>query len=109
MDKKTTLLPFFISESESIKDILPTSESGTAIQRGILLEQRKLDRTIPVYDEYGLVDEEIIYWHPSADSLDIIERGTELVKKGIGFDIKNTKKSKGRGRLESFLHPTNRK
>lgn len=108
MDKKTILLPFFISHTESINDILPTSEAGTVIRRGILLEKRTLDKSIPVYNEHGLVDEDIIYWHPSADSVDIIERGIELVKKGIGLDIKNTKVDKKKETLKKFLNQANR-
>ena len=108
MDKKTILLPFFISHTESINDILPTSETDTVIRRGVLLEKRKLDKSTPIYNEHGLVVEDIIYWHPSADSIDIIERGIELVKKGIGLDIKNSEVTKRKETLKKFLNQTKR-
>lgn len=88
MKNQCHILPFFIPETSKVK-IEYTDLSGDASTiRGIFCVKKKLDPDVGVRICNKIIKDPIFYWDP-ASSGSVLEKGLELVKKGLGFPLKS--------------------
>ncbi|AFN82758.1 hypothetical protein EROM_031360 [Encephalitozoon romaleae SJ-2008] len=87
MEDQCHILPFFIPETSKVKIEYVDLSGDVSTIRGIFCVKKKLDTDINVHICNKIVKDPIFYWVP-ANSESVLEKGLELVRKGLGFPLK---------------------
>lgn len=87
--KVVRIFPFHTNDGETIEKA-DNSTLDHIILRGIVCEKRSLDGSVRIYDGESAIEAEAFYWHPLTHDTDVIQKGLELIKEGLGFS-KNPK------------------
>lgn len=83
MAKHTHVFPFYTKPGTK-PGYIDTS-SDILVLRGIAMEKRHFDSTVPLFLDGKRVEGEVFYWHPIVQKTDFIEQGIWMVKEGLGF------------------------
>lgn len=98
MAADTHIFPFY-TRPETDAVAVDGLASDILVLRGVAMQKRRLDTTVPLFLGSRKIEGEIFYWHPIAQKTDFIEKGILMVKEGLGFARKGTKH---RGPLAAF-------
>lgn len=82
------IFPFHAKENEEKVDgkILDIIKEDVIILRGMEMKKIKFSRNVTVHRDNDEIKDEIYYWQPIFQKEDFIDKGIDLVKKGLGFE-----------------------
>lgn len=87
-DEDTHIFPFHTKSGVKPEKIDGLS-STTLILRGVVMEKKHFDPTMPLFLDNKRIEGKVFYWHPAAQKTDFIKRGMEMVREGLGFKPKS--------------------